>query len=83
MADAQITDPEELQVLDMLLAMMLVVRASSPNIDFRHTEGSLQMTPSPCLRHTQQSNTYSHIPVIARQSRPDEHRWFHLYSVRN
>ena len=56
MADAQISDPEELQALDMLLAIKLVVRASSPSIAIRHTEGSLQMTPSPWLCHTQQSN---------------------------
>ena len=67
MADAQIADPEELQVLDKLLPINLV---SGPNLVSRNTEGSLQMTPSPCLRHTQQSNIWSHIPVIASQSRP-------------
>jgi hypothetical protein len=69
LADAQSADPKELQVLDIFLAMKLVVRASSPNAP-RHTEGSLQMTPSPCLRHARQSNIESHIPVIASQSRP-------------
>ena len=32
LADAQIADPKELQVLDIFLAMKLVVRASGPNI---------------------------------------------------
>ena len=31
LADAQITDPAELQVLDIFLATMLVVRVSGPN----------------------------------------------------
>ena len=31
LADAQITDPEELQVLDIFLPIRLVVRASGPN----------------------------------------------------
>jgi len=54
--DAQIADPEELQVLDTFLPIKLVVRASGPNLVSKNTEGSLQMTPSPCLRHAQQSN---------------------------
>jgi len=69
LADAQSVDPEELQVLDIFLAMELVARASDPNITPRHTEGSLQMTPSPCPSHAQQSNMQSHIPVLASQSR--------------
>ena len=56
LADAQSADPEELQVLDIFLGTQLVVRAFIPNA-LRHTEGSLQMTPSPCRGHTQQSNT--------------------------
>jgi hypothetical protein len=57
LADAQSADPEELQVLDTLfLPTKLVVSFSSPIITTRHTEGSLKMTPSPPLRHTQQSN---------------------------
>ena len=31
LADAQIADPDELQVLDIFLAIKLVVRASSPD----------------------------------------------------
>jgi len=69
LAVAQIADPEELHVLDRFLPIKLVVRVSGPNLVPRNTEGSLQMTPSPCLRHTQQSNIWSHIPVIASQSR--------------
>ena len=56
LADAQSADPEELQVLDMFLPSKLVVKASvfcAP----RHTEDSLQVTPSPYLGHTQQSST--------------------------
>jgi len=70
LADAQIFDPEELQVLDRFLPIKLVVRVSGPNPVSRNTEGSLQMTPLPCLRHTRQSNIESHIPVIVSQSRP-------------
>jgi hypothetical protein len=55
MADFQSTDPEELQVPDIFLPVQLVVRAPIPNA-LRHTEGSLQMTSSPSLGHTQQSN---------------------------
>jgi hypothetical protein len=56
LADAQSADPEELQVLDTFLPMKLVVRASSPIITSRHTEGGLKMTPSSSQRHTQQSS---------------------------
>jgi len=56
LADAQSADPVELQVLDTFLQTKLVVRASNPIIAPLHTEGSLKMTPSPCLRHAQQSN---------------------------
>jgi len=56
LADAQSADPEELQVLDTFLPTKLVVRASSLLIAPWHTEGSLKMTPSPCLRQTQQPN---------------------------
>ncbi len=45
MADAHIADPEELQVLDRFLPIKLVVRASGPNLIFRNTKDSLQMTP--------------------------------------
>ena len=54
---------------DRFLAIQLVARASGPNTP-RHTEGSSQVIPSPCLRHAQQSHIQSHIPVIACQSRP-------------
>jgi len=70
LADAQSADPEELQVLDTFLPTKLVVRASSPNLAPRHTEGSLKMTPTLRLRHTQRSNNQSHIPVLANQLRP-------------
>jgi len=69
LANAQSVDPEELQVLDIFLPMMWVVRAPGANT-LRHTGGSWQMTPSPYLRHAQQSNNQSHIPVLASQSRP-------------
>ena len=46
LADAQSADPDELQVLDISLRTQLVVKASIPNT-LRHTEDSLQMTPSP------------------------------------
>ena len=67
MAYAQSADPEELQVLDTFLPTQLVVRASSPNLAPRHTEGSLKVTLSLRLHHTQQSSTQSHIPVLASQ----------------
>jgi hypothetical protein len=69
LADAQSADPEELQVLDTFLSMKCVIRASGANT-LKRTAGSLQMTPSPSLRHTQHSNIGSHIPVHANQSRP-------------
>ena len=56
LADAQSADPEELQVLDIFLVSQLVVKASVFNAP-RHTEDSLQMTPSSYLCHTQQSST--------------------------
>jgi len=56
LADAHIADPEELQVLDTFLPFKLVVRVSGLNLVSQNTEGSLQMTPSPCLRHALQSN---------------------------
>ena len=55
LADAQSADPDELQVLETSLATQLVVKASIPNTP-RHTEGSLQMIPSPYPGHTQQSD---------------------------
>ncbi len=67
LADAHSADPKELQVLDISLAMKLVVRPSSPD-DPGHTEDSLQMTPSQCLRRAQQSGNESHVPVITSQS---------------
>jgi hypothetical protein len=54
-ADAHNDDPEELPVLDTSLSKQLVLGYSSPNAP-RHTEGSLQMTPSLCLDRTQQSD---------------------------
>ena len=74
MACAQIADPEELQVLDRFLPMKVVVSVSGPSPVSRNTEGSSQMTPSPCLRHTQQSNIESHISVIASESTPRQTR---------
>ena len=56
LADAQSDDPEALQVLDIFLESQLVVKASNFNAP-RHTEDSLQMTPSPYLGHTLQSST--------------------------
>ena len=83
MADAHIADPEELQVLDTFLSITVVVRVSGPDSCFSNTEGSLQMTPSPCLCHTQRSNILPHNPVIAGQSKPDEVYCINLNSVRN
>jgi len=55
LADAQSADPKELHVLDPSLPKNeSIVRACSPIIAPRHTEGSLKMTPLLCLRHTQQ-----------------------------
>ena len=68
LADAQSADPEELQVFDIFLAMKSFVRAPGRNAP-RLTESSLQMTPSQCLYHAQQSNIQSRIPVIASQSK--------------
>ena len=56
LADAQSVDPEELQVLDIFLKLQLVVNASVFSAP-RHTEDSLQMTPSPSLGHIQHSST--------------------------
>jgi len=70
LADAQSADPEELQVLDTSLLTKLVVRVSSPNPAPRHTEDSLKMTPSLGPHHTQRSDNWSRIPVLANQLRP-------------
>ena len=55
LVDAQSVDPEELQVLDIFLPSQLVVKASVFNGP-RHTEDSLQVTPSLYLGHIQQSS---------------------------
>jgi hypothetical protein len=69
LADAQSADPEELQIFDTSLAMQLVVRAFGPNAP-RQTEGSLRMSPSQHLGHTQQSYIQSCTSAIASQLRP-------------
>ena len=56
LADAQSADPEELQVLDIFLPSQLVVKGFVFGAQ-KNTEDSLQMTPLPWLRHTQQSST--------------------------
>ena len=66
--DAQIADPEELQVLDIFLGIKSVVRSSVPMLP-RHTEGNWQNAPSPFLGHAQQYSIYSHISVIESQSK--------------
>ena len=52
--DAQSVDPDELQVLDTFLGRQSILRV--PNVDDpRHTEGSLQGTPSAYPDQTQLS----------------------------
>ena len=51
----QSVDPEELQVLDTFLGHQSVLRVSNVD-DHRHTEGSLQGTPSAYSDQTQQSD---------------------------
>ena len=52
---SQSVDPEELQVLDTFLGHQFVLSVSNVD-DPRHTEGSLQGTPSVYSDQTQQSD---------------------------